>query len=93
MALYFGSASIQRLAIRAPRFSVFDDSSPDHKSHLMGLISPAYSVPRIKQLHTMRAKIDERGRGDAADHREQSDGLVRAVSSRATALRVPRSRA
>ena len=25
----------------------------------------------------MRAKIDERGRGDAADHHEQSDGLVR----------------
>jgi hypothetical protein len=39
LALCFGSASIQRLAIRAPRFSVFDDSSPDHKSHLMGLVA------------------------------------------------------
>jgi hypothetical protein len=25
----------------------------------------------------VRAKIDERGRGDAADHHEQSEGLVR----------------
>jgi hypothetical protein len=41
LALYFGGASIQRLAIRAPRFSVFDDSSPDHKSHLMGLVAKA----------------------------------------------------
>ena len=30
-----------------------------------------------KQIHTMRAEMDERGRGDAADHHEQSDGLVR----------------
>ncbi len=30
-----------------------------------------------KQFHTVRAKIDERGHGDAADHHEQSDGLVR----------------
>ena len=33
-------------------------------------------LTRIKQFHAMRAKIRERGRGDAADHHEQSDGLV-----------------
>ena len=30
-----------------------------------------------KQFHTLRAKIHNRGRGNTADHHEQSDGLVR----------------
>src|SRR5260221_12372 len=35
------------------------------------------SLTFTKQFHTVHAKIDERGYGDAADHHEQSDGLLR----------------